>query len=495
MKRIMISAMSSGSGKTMMTMALLKAFSNRGIRTEEFKCGPDYIDPMFGRRLLGIPCKNLDLFLQGEEGMKKTLRKQKGELALLEGAMGYYDGIGGSTDGSAWQIAALTKTPVLLLLRPSGVGISLAAQLKGMMEFRKPNQIVGILLNDCKPSLYQYLKPILERECQLPVLGYLPHMEEARLESRHLGLVMADEIRDFEQRIQKLAEALEEYCDLDALLSLCAEEEPEFSEEEGQSKMLWRGEENTGEAATFSKEKAENTGKAAAFSKEKAEEFPKVKGRNAPVGREKIRLAVARDEAFCFYYEENIEALERAGAEILYFSPIRDQALPQAEALYLGGGYPELYAKELGENEAMRASIRKAAESGLPLLAECGGFLYLQKTLGGQPMVGLFPGDGFETKRLQRFGYLQLHAEQDSMLFRAGEKIPAHEFHYWDTTANGSDLLAGKANGKSWECAFCSEHLYAGFPHLHFGGSLPLAERFVEAGRSYRQKQMENAGK
>lgn len=455
MKRIMISAMSSGSGKTMMTMALLKAFSNRGIRTEEFKCGPDYIDPMFGRRLLGIPCKNLDLFLQGEEGMKKTLRKQKGELVLLEGAMGYYDGIGGSTDGSAWQIAALTKTPVLLLLRPSGVGISLAAQLKGMMEFRKPNQIVGILLNDCKPSLYQYLKPILERECQLPVLGYLPHMEEARLESRHLGLVMADEISDFEQRIQKLAEALEEYCDLDALLSLCAEAEPEFSEE-----------------------------------------FPKVKGRNVPAGREKIRLAVARDEAFCFYYEENIEALERAGAEILYFSPIRDQALPQADALYLGGGYPELYAKELGENEAMRASIRKAAESGLPLLAECGGFLYLQKTLGGQPMVGLFPGDGFETKRLQRFGYLQLHAEQDSMLFRTGEEIPAHEFHYWDTTANGTDLLARKANGKSWECAFCSEYLYAGFPHLHFGGSLPLAERFVEAGRSYRQKQMmENAGK
>ena len=446
----MISAMSSGSGKTLMTMALLKAFSNRGIRTEEFKCGPDYIDPMFGRRLLGIPCKNLDLFLQGEEGMKRTLRKQKGKLALLEGAMGYYDGIGGSTDGSAWQIAALTKTPVILLLRPSGVGISLAAQVKGMMEFRKPDQIAGILLNDCKPSLYQYLKPILEKECQLPVLGYLPHMEEARLESRHLGLVMADEISDFEQRMQKLAEALEEYCDLDALLSLCAEEEPEFSEE-----------------------------------------FPKGKGRNASAGREKIRLAVARDEAFCFYYEENMEALERAGAEILYFSPIRDQALPQADALYLGGGYPELYAKELGENEAMRASIRKVAEAGLPLLAECGGFLYLQKTLGGQPMVGLFPGDGFETKRLQRFGYLQLHADQDSMLFRAGEEIPAHEFHYWDSSANGTDLLARKVNGKSWECAYCSAHLYAGFPHLHFGGSLPLAERFVEAGISYRQRKRE----
>lgn len=454
MKRIMISAMSSGSGKTMMTMALLKAFSDRGIQTEEFKCGPDYIDPMFGRRLLGIPCKNLDLFLQGEEGMKRTLRKQSGQLALLEGAMGYYDGIGGSTEGSAWQIAALTKTPVILLLRPSGVGISLAAQVKGMMEFRKPDQIAGILLNDCKPSLYQYLKPILERECQLPVLGYLPHMEEAELASRHLGLVMADEISDFDRRIQKLAEALEEYCDLDALLSLCAETE----QEPDQFGMSRNGTENATEE-----------------------------------GR-KIRLAVARDEAFCFYYEENIEALERAGARIEYFSPIRDQALPQADALYLGGGYPELYTKELGENESMRASIRKAAEEGLPLLAECGGFLYLQKTLDHQPMVGLFSGDGYETKRLQRFGYLHLHADRDSMLFRAGEEIPAHEFHYWDSSANGTDLLARKANGKSWECAYCSEHLYAGFPHLHFGGSLPLAERFVEAGRSYRQKQLtENA--
>ncbi len=490
MKRIMISAMSSGSGKTLMTTALLKAFCNRGIQTEEFKCGPDYIDPMFGRRLLGIPCKNLDLFLQGEEGLKRSLQKQRGELAILEGAMGYYDGIGGSTDGSAWQIAALTKTPVILLLRPSGVGITLAAQIKGMMEFRKPNQIAGILLNDCKPSLYRYLKSILERECHIPVLGYLPHMEEARLESRHLGLVMADEIGDFDQRIQRLAEALEEFCDLDALLSLCAETEVEQKEEAVSFFSLDRKEKEE-ESNTQQLERQGNLN-GAQETRKRCLDDQKLKRQSCLEEEHKIRLAVARDEAFCFYYEENIEALERAGAEIKYFSPLRDEVLPETDALYLSGGYPELHARELGENESMRSSIRKAAEDGLPLLAECGGFLYLQKSLGGQPMVGLFPGNGFETKHLQRFGYLQLHAERDSMLFRAGEEIPAHEFHYWDTDENGTDLLAKKVNGKSWKCAFCSDALYAGFPHLHFGGKLPLAERFVEAGRNYRQKKLKS---
>ncbi len=469
MKRIMISAMSSGSGKTVMTLALLKALCKRGIRPEAFKCGPDYIDPMFARRLLQIPCKNLDLFLQGEEGVKRSLGSQVGEVGLLEAAMGYYDGIGGSSEGSAWQIAALTHTPVLLLLRPSGVGITLAAQVRGLMEFRKPHQIAGLLLNDCKPSLYAYLKPILEKECGLPVLGYLPPLEEAKLESRHLGLVGAEEIEDFDQRIEKLAEVLEESCDLDALLSLCAETE----EEEGKGKRETKAEKEEGKRGR---------------TEEKDEKRKKTEGRPCLPEREKIRLAIARDEAFCFYYEENIRALEEAGAEILPFSPLRDQTLPLADALYLGGGYPELYAKELGANSAMREAIRRAGEEGLPILAECGGFLYLQKTLNKEPMAGLFSGEGFETKRLQRFGYVSLLAEEDSMLFRAGEKVPAHEFHYWDTSDNGRDLQAMKANGKSWRCGFCSDHLYAGFPHLHFGGELPLAERFVEAGRRYRKR-------
>ncbi len=434
----MISAMNSGSGKTVLTSGLLKALQKRGLKPEEFKCGPDYIDPMFGRRVLGIPCKNLDLFLQGEEGLKRTLSSQIGEIGILEGAMGYFDGIGGGSEGSAWQIAAMTDTPVILVLRPSGVGITLAAQVKGLMNFRQPNQIAGLILNDCKESLYSYLKPILERECGLPLLGYLPTLPEAVFDSRHLGLVTADELEDFDERIEKIAETLEEYCNLDQILELAREAEPE---------EFWDKQKETS-----------------------------------------CTIAIARDKAFCFYYEENLRALERAGAKLVYFSPLKDSKLPEADGLYLGGGYPELYAKELGENASMRQSILEKLENGLPYLAECGGFLYLQKSLGNEPMVGLFPGEGFETKRLQRFGYLHLKADKDSMLFRAGEEIPAHEFHYWDCSENGQDLKAEKPNGRSWECGYCSLQGYVGFPHLHFGGKIPLAERFVAAAEAYGKK-------
>ena len=470
MKRIMISAMNSGSGKTVLTSGLLKALQKRGRKPEEFKCGPDYIDPMFGRRVLGIPCKNLDLFLQGEEGLKRTLFSQIGEIGILEGAMGYFDGIGGGTEGSAWQVAAMTDTPVILVLRPSGVGITLAAQVKGLMNFRQPNQIAGLILNDCKESLYIYLKPLLERECGIPLLGYLPTLPEAVFDSRHLGLVTADELEDFDERIEKIAEALEEYCNLDQILELAREVEPE--------EFCDKKKKISGDPKRLQKEdkKAES----------KRENSFQEKGQVSSAS--KCTIAIARDKAFCFYYEENLRALEQAGTKLVYFSPLKDQKVPEADGLYLGGGYPELYAKELGENASMRQSILEKLENGLPYLAECGGFLYLQKSLGNEPMVGLFPGEGFETKRLQRFGYLHLKADKDSMLFRAGEAVPAHEFHYWDCSENGQDLKAEKPNGRSWECGYCSEQGYAGFPHLHFGGKIPLAERFAAAAEAYGKK-------
>ena len=435
MKRIMLAAMNSGAGKTTVTCALLRALTRRGITAQGFKCGPDYIDPMFHRRVLGVPCENLDVFLQGEVDVLRTLSRQRHEFAVLEGAMGFYDGIGVTEQGSAWQIAALSGTPVVLILNPSGIGITLAAQIKGLMEFRAPNRIAALLLNGCSASLFAYLKPILERECGLPVLGYLPKVEDCNLASRHLGLITADEVADFDHRFDTLAQALEQYVDLDRLLALCADVQ-------------------TTTAETASRE---------------------------PV----CRIAVARDAAFCFYYEENLRALREAGAELCFFSPLRDPELPDCDGLYLGGGYPELYAEELSRNRSMLESVRKAAADGMPIVAECGGFLYLQKSLAGLPMCGVLNGEGFATERLQRFGYVTLQAEADSLLFRAGEDIPAHEFHYWDCTENGTDLAAVKANGKAWRCGFCTETMYAAFPHLHFGGELPLAERFVNAAAWY----------
>ncbi len=437
MKRIMLAAMSSGSGKTTVSCALLRAMTRRGIDAQSYKCGPDYIDPMFHRRVLGIPCENLDIFLQGETGVLRTLSRQEHEYAVLESAMGFYDGIGGTEESSAWQIAALSETPVILILNPSGIGITLAAQVKGLMEFRKPNQIVGLLLNNCSDKLFAYLKPILERECALPVLGYLPQSQENRLESRHLGLITADEVSDFDRRFDAVAEELEHHADISRLLSLCADIRP----------------------------------------------LPATMRLQAPV----CRIAVARDAAFCFYYEENLRALRNAGAELCFFTPLSDRELPACNGLYLGGGYPELHAMELSKNRTMRDSIRRAAENGMPIIAECGGFLYLQRTLDGIPMVGTLNGEGYRTERLQRFGYATLCAEENSLLFRAGESIPAHEFHYWECTENGTSLLAKKTNGKTWRCGFCTERMYAAFPHLHFGGKLPLAERFVRAAAAYKE--------
>ena len=437
MKQIMITAMHSGAGKTVITCSLLAALKKRGMDVHAFKCGPDYIDPMFHTGILGIPSRNLDLFLQGRDAVRSAVALHSGEIAVLEGAMGYYDGLNGTDEASAFALADVLSCPAVLVVRPQGSMLTLAAQVRGLAAFRSESHLEGILLNGCRESLAGSLTPVLERETGLPVLGFLPPMEEAVLESRHLGLLTAGEINNLTARFEVLSAQMERTMDLDALLDLaspCLAEKPE-------------------------KKKAARA----------------------------CTIAVAKDEAFCFCYADSLEALENAGAELVFFSPLRDHTLPEGiGGLYLCGGYPELYAARLSENTAMRQSICSAVSSGLPTVAECGGFLYLQQMLENEgkesfPMCGCLPGTGFQTKSLQRFGYEWLTAEEDSLLFRKGEKIPAHEFHYWDSTENGSDLHVVKPNGKIWRCGYTTKSLYAAFPHLHLGGELPLAERFAEA--------------
>ena len=441
--RLLLCAPASGGGKTTVTCALLQALVNRGLSPASFKCGPDYIDPMFHSRIIGARSRNLDLFLQGEAGLLATLYKQRREVAVLEGAMGFYDGVNGTHQASAWQVAQWAGVPVILALRPGGSSLTLAAQVKGMLDFRQDSHIRGIVLTACKPSLHAHLRPILEGETGLPVLGYLPPMEEARLESRHLGLLTAREITDLNARFSKIAAQLEQTVDLDQLLSLAAE---------------------------VSRPPAAN-----------------------PPPSPRCTIGVAWDEAFCFYYEDNFDALRQAGAELRFFSPLQEVELPQIDGFYLGGGYPELYAEALSGNETLGRAIRDAIQNGMPTVAECGGFLYLQKQLQTQegetwPMVGLLPGLGYPTGQLRRFGYLHLCPEKDSLLFRAGETVPAHEFHYWDTTENGEDLLARKPSGRQWRCGVTTPTFYGAFPHIHFGGAYPLAARFVEAAVRYRER-------
>ena len=443
MLQLVLAAPRSGSGKTTAACALLAAMQARGLAPCAFKSGPDYIDPMFHRAVLGVESHNLDLFFSKPETVRELYARHAADhgAAVVEGAMGYYDGLGGVADtASAWHLADTLNLPALLVVRPKGASLTLAAELRGLMAFRTPHHIAGILLNDCKESLYKMLRPMLEKETGLPVVGYLPPLPEAAIESRHLGLKTAAEITDLQRKIALLADAAQRGIDWALLEKLCGRPAP------------------------------------AAIPQ------------NFPATR--VRIAVARDAAFCFTYAETLEALRENGAELCFFSPLTDAALPEnSGGLYLPGGYPELYAAQLAANAPMRRAIKNAVESGLPTVAECGGFLYLGQTLEDangtpHPMAGVLPGQGVKVGRLMRFGYATLTARTDSMLFAAGEHIPAHEFHHWDSTANGDALTVAKANGRQWACGFANAHIYAGFPHLYWAGT-PLPQRFVCAAEHY----------
>ena len=447
MIQFLLAAPRSGSGKTTMTCALLMALKRRGCAPCAFKSGPDYIDPMFHRAVLGVESRNLDLFFSAPETVRTLYAKGAAGhgAAVCEGAMGFYDGLGGVSDrASAWHLADTLDLPVLLVVEPKGQSLTLAAELNGLKNFCTPSHIAGILLNNCTARMHALLAPMLEKETGLPVLGFLPKLPEAVIGSRHLGLYTAAEVENLQQKLALLADAAEEHIDWPRLLALCEKEPPALP----------------------------------------------VQPETPPA---RVRIAVAQDEAFCFTYAETLEAFRDAGAEVIFFSPLRDTALPEnIGGLYLPGGYPELHARELSENTSLLREIKRKIESGLPTAAECGGFLYLGQSLTdaeGQswPMAGVLPGEAKDAGRLVRFGYAALSADSDSMLFRAGESFPIHEFHHWDSTANGAALAAKKpVGGAEWRCGFIDEHFYAGFPHLYWAGT-PLPQRFAAAAENYRR--------
>lgn len=447
MIQFLLAAPRSGSGKTTMTCALLMALKRRGCAPCAFKSGPDYIDPMFHRAVLGVESRSLDLFFSAPETVRTLYAKGAAGhgAAVCEGAMGFYDGLGGVSDrASAWHLADTLGLPVLLVAEPKGQSLTLAAELKGLVNFRTPSHIAGILLNNCTARMHALLAPMLEEETGLPVLGFLPKLPEAVIGSRHLGLYTAAEVENLQQKLALLADAAEEHIDWPRLLALCEKEPPALP----------------------------------------------VQPETPPA---RVRIAVAQDEAFCFTYAETLEAFRDAGAEVVFFSPLRDTALPEnIGGLYLPGGYPELHARELSGNTSLLREIKQKIESGLPTAAECGGFLYLGQSLTdaeGQswPMAGVLPGEAKDAGRLVRFGYATLSADSDSMLFRAGESFPIHEFHHWDSTANGTALAAKKpVGGAAWRCGFINEHFYAGFPHLYWAGT-PLPQRFAAAAENYRR--------
>ena len=449
--RLLISAVSSGSGKTTITSGLLRCLARRGLKVVAYKCGPDYIDPMFHRSVLGTPCRNLDLFFSTEEQIKTLLGEssQQADIAVLEGVMGYYDGVAGKTDqASAYHLASATDTPTVLIADGRGTSLTLAAVVKGIIDFREKSQVAGVIINRCSKSAYMLLAGIIQDECGVPVLGYIPADPDMALESRHLGLVTAGEVEDLQQRIDRAADALEETVDIDALVQLAQGAPDIFYEPAAIEKV-----------AT-----------------------------NAPV------IAVAQDDAFCFYYDESLETLRRMGAQLIEFSPLSDVSIPeQADAIYLGGGYPELHAERLAVNESMRASVKEAFEAGMPLFAECGGFLYLKESLtdvegNTWPMAGVLKGGSCYTGKLSRFGYVEMTALRGSLIADEGETFKAHEFHYYDCEENGESFHAQKPLAKrNWDCGITASNLYAGFPHLYFPSCLNVARKFVTAAARFKE--------
>ena len=421
--RILLAAPGSGSGKTLLTTGLLTLFQNRGIRCRSFKCGPDYIDPMFHKYVLGIDSCNLDSFFLSQEELRALFRKRAAdaELSILEGVMGYYDGIGGnSTAASTYEVAKITDTPVILVLDGKGSSLSLAAQVKGFLDYRKDSHICGVILNKTNKMVGERLRPEIEK-LGVRYLGAVPVCETMDIKSRHLGLTMPQEQSELRGHLNAFAKQLEECLNVEGILEL------------------------------------------AGYSKK--DKIRPIDSESEPPTR---RMAVAMDEAFCFYYQENLDFLRQHGWEVVPFSPLHDVALPeQVHAILLGGGYPELYAKELSANEPMLVSIRNAHAEGIKILAECGGFLYLQEHLEDEtgrswPVAGLIHADGFRTEKLSRFGYI-------SLMQNGAVRIKGHEFHYWDSTAPGSAFRAEKPqSNRGWDCMYRTDSLLAGFPHLYY---------------------------
>lgn len=448
--RIMIAAPKSGSGKTMITCGLLQALLDREEKVLAYKCGPDYIDPMFHRRVLGIPGRNLDTFFTGEEKTRELFLESstEGSFCVMEGVMGLFDGLGGiREEGSSYHLAKVTRTPILLVVDAKGMGRSVLALLAGFLTYDEEKLIKGVLFNRMAKGYYEILKPLIEEELHLPVVGYLPEQKELTLESRHLGLLMPGEVENLQDKMKRLAEVLTKTVDMEKILQIGRA----ACDLRGDTKTEWTGREEI-----------------------------------APT----IKIAVAMDEAFCFYYEENLRLLEKLGAELVFFSPLWEKELPEGvSGLLLGGGYPELYAEALSANESMRESIKKTVEGGMPTLAECGGFLYLHETLKPKeevfPMAGVLPGKGFNAGKLVRFGYIEIEEKQSNFL-PPGEKIRGHEFHYYDTEYNGEDCLAIKpVTGRSYPCIVSNKTCFLGFPHLYYPSNPDFVGNFIKKAKEY----------
>lgn len=446
--RVVIAAPKSGSGKTLITISLIQALLQKEIKVSAFKCGPDYIDPMFHKKILGVPSKNLDLFFVNDSKLKNIFcSNNNSDISVIEGVMGLYDGLGGiSQEASTYEIAKSLNAPVILVLDCHGMARSIIPELMGFVNYDKEKLIKGVILNNLSAPLFVPIKNEIEKNLGIKVLGYFPHNKNLNIESRHLGLKLPNEINDLKNNINQSALNFCKTVDVAELMSIAkSADEINYNEI------------------------------------------------NESIKKSIAKIAVAKDEAFCFYYQENLDMLKTFGAEIIEFSPLHDDELPEDICgIILGGGYPELYADQLEKNLSMKDSIKKAIKKNIPVLAECGGFMYLHKTLKTSDgtcykMVGAINGDCFYSEKLVRFGYVKVYEKNNLFLKADNNEIRGHEFHYFDSTANGNDCVAKKALGeKNWECSFVSKNSWMGFAHFYYDSNPEFPKHFVEECIAYK---------
>ena len=428
--RILITAMRSGAGKTMLTCGILKAMKMQEINPASFKCGPDYIDPMFHKTVIGISSYNLDSFLCGENGVREILKK----------------------NGAGADISVM-----------EGVAVPC---IQGFLHYKEDSRIKGVILNRLSPMMYGRMKEMIEVQTGIKVYGYVPVMKDCALESRYLGLKLPKERKDTEDKLTRLGEQILKSVDIAGLLEL-AENAPELQEKKTQG---------------YTSEMVENLAENAQYSTESVRT------------KDTVRIGLASDDAFCFFYQDNLELLQEMGAELIPFSPLYDKQIPEnLSGLLFYGGYPELYAEELSKNESMKTSIKKVLNGGMPCIAECGGFMYLQEYIRDEsgtefPMVGFLEGKSYPTGSLKRFGYVTLTGGR--IFGKEAGGIPAHEFHYYDSEVCGEAFLAEKPmSNRSWKCMISTDTVLAGYPHIHYYGNEKITENFLEQCRRCREQE------
>jgi cobyrinic acid a,c-diamide synthase len=467
--RIVVAGTGSGVGKTTVVVALVRALAAEGLEVAVFKCGPDYLDPTYHARAAGRPCHNLDGWMMGRDAVLATFHRasQDADIAVIEGVMGLFDGASPTgEEGSTTEIAKWLAAPVVLVIDASGMARSVAAMAQGFARFDPGLDVAGIICN--RVGSRGHLE-LLGRACAAPpLLGGFPKRPDLAFPERHLGLFTADERAVPESKLEAWGKEASEWLGTSAILRL-ARGAPE--------PLAWPSIAPSAGALTLA-----------------ADDGPK---------KERCRIGLAWDEAFHFYYEDNLARLEALGATLVRFSPVHDARLPEIDGLYLGGGYPEVHAAALAENASMRSAVESFARAGGPIYAECGGLMYLSRAIVAadgtrRPMVGLIPADTIMKGRLAALGYVEVETQEATVLGPAGLRFRGHQFRYSELGAFAGPVLQPytarkRRGGETSREGFAEGKLLASYVHAHFASNPRVAAGFVASCAAYGSRRAEAA--